>query len=525
MSFLPDLLRFGPAEKMIKGWHEVPCGSRRGGLAGFICQQGFTAGLVLVMVCAAGKAFAQADPKDPIARAIATVEGARGKAEQDSKRPVFHLRPPAQWMNDICGAFFIDGWHHVFYQFNPWSDRWGKGVGWGHARSRDLVSWEILPPALLPDLSNGSELDGSGSAAIDGQGRPILFFTHTPIGYPKFKRQQWAAVPEDEGLLRWKRVDIGLAPGRSGVPEDIPAGWADMFVFRAVGRMLATFKASRGLVCEAVDPGLRQWKAVGQIKEIEGECPNLFPLGGQFALIRSTLPISYLLGDFDAEKVSFRPGEAGPRVLDYGPGSEIGRAARGLYGTNVFIDGQGRAILLGWISGFPEGKGWNGCMSLPRLLRIEEGHLVQAPLPELSILRGARATAGPVTLDSAARPMEGFRSGSFEVAAEFRPGTARACGLRLRSGGGKEIVLRAEGNRWNIAGTETPLSASRGGGVRVQAFFDRSVMDVFLNDGRATVTRHVAHDADEFTLELFAEEGTVEVVSCDAWMLKPIWER
>ena len=67
-------------------------------------------------------------------------------------------------MNDVCGAFFYKGWHHVFFQFNPWADTWGKGIGWGHARSRDLVHWEFLPPALLPDSDNGSVLDASGSA-------------------------------------------------------------------------------------------------------------------------------------------------------------------------------------------------------------------------------------------------------------------------------------------------------------------------------------------------------------------------
>jgi sucrose-6-phosphate hydrolase SacC (GH32 family) len=28
------------------------------------------------------------------------------KTADDRTRPVFHFRPPAQWMNDVCGAFF-----------------------------------------------------------------------------------------------------------------------------------------------------------------------------------------------------------------------------------------------------------------------------------------------------------------------------------------------------------------------------------------------------------------------------------
>ena len=29
--------------------------------------------------------------------------------------------------------------HYIFFQFNPWADTWGKGIGWGHVRSWDLV--------------------------------------------------------------------------------------------------------------------------------------------------------------------------------------------------------------------------------------------------------------------------------------------------------------------------------------------------------------------------------------------------
>ena len=109
-----------------------------------------------------------------------TTTGATPQTVADATRPVFHFRPPAQWMNDVCGAFFHKGWHHIFFQFNPKADTWDKGIGWGHARSRDLVHWECLPPALLPDKENGSVLDASGSAAFDDNGQPMLFFAKTP---------------------------------------------------------------------------------------------------------------------------------------------------------------------------------------------------------------------------------------------------------------------------------------------------------------------------------------------------------
>ena len=129
----------------------------------------------------------------------------------------------------------------------------------------------------------------------------MLFFGWTPVEYPERPREQWAAMPIDDELIRWRRIDIGLAPGKSGVPTEIDPIWTDMFVFRAENRCFAVFKSSDGLLCEAQNEDLTAWKAVGRIDGVEGECPNLFPLEGRYVLLRSTYPISYQVGDFDPE--------------------------------------------------------------------------------------------------------------------------------------------------------------------------------------------------------------------------------
>lgn len=82
------------------------------------------------------------------------VTAAVPKAESVPSRPVFHFRPPAQWMNDPNGVIHHRCWYHVFYQHNPYADKWGH-MHWGHARSRDLVRWEHLPIALWPSLEVG----------------------------------------------------------------------------------------------------------------------------------------------------------------------------------------------------------------------------------------------------------------------------------------------------------------------------------------------------------------------------------
>ena len=105
--------------------------------------------LLLVIAALLLSACGQSDQSAWQEEALAAVEAAIPEAEKDLTRPVYHFRPPAQWMNDICAAIYYNGYHHIFYQFNPFDDTWGADNStWAHARSKDLVYWEDLPGPL-----------------------------------------------------------------------------------------------------------------------------------------------------------------------------------------------------------------------------------------------------------------------------------------------------------------------------------------------------------------------------------------
>ena len=69
-----------------------------------------------------------------------------------SLRPNYHYTPSKNWVNDPNGLVFLDGQYHLFFQYNPFGDKWGH-MSWGHAVSNDLTNWETMPLAL-PEIKN-----------------------------------------------------------------------------------------------------------------------------------------------------------------------------------------------------------------------------------------------------------------------------------------------------------------------------------------------------------------------------------
>ena len=80
--------------------------------------------------------------------------------------PQFHLFPPQGWRNDPNGLCQFKSVYHAFYQYTP---EWPANElrYWGHAVSKDLLSWETLPIAISPDAACDKDGVFSGSAWIE----------------------------------------------------------------------------------------------------------------------------------------------------------------------------------------------------------------------------------------------------------------------------------------------------------------------------------------------------------------------
>jgi beta-fructofuranosidase len=481
-----------------------------------------TGALTLAFNCCA------ADPNEAIDRAMASVAKAATKAETDPTRPVYHFRPAANWMNDPNGPIFYHGYYHMFYQHNPYGDDWGN-MHWGHARSRDLVYWEHLPIALWPSKEAGEDHCFSGCATLGGSGRPMIFYTS--IGRGKSATdyaEQWAAFSDDPDLVHWRKHSANPVLSERLHGDQKIYDWRDPFLFRADGRTFLVLggnlnrgKGGQALVnlYEAQNKELTEWKYLGVLfthpdpKVSNIECPNFLKIGDRWVLVISPhRKVEYITGTFDVATHQFTT--ITNSTLDYG----------NYYAPNCLEDTNGRQIIWGWVNGFKKGPGWNGCLTVPRILTLaENGELRLKPAPELEKLRGNEAKASNIQLANSGKTLSDVRGDTLELLLEIEPGDAVSFGVRVRrSADGKRAVnISFGGGQVDVAGIKCPFNP-RDKTVQVHLFLDKSVLEVFV-DNRTCVTRVLSAGPEDLGIEPFASGGTAVVKSLSAWPLKSIW--
>lgn len=477
-------------------------------------------------------------PSDPIAAAEASVSAKAPPVAGDANRPAYHFRPPCCWMNDPNGTIYHDGWYHVFYQFNPYADVSGQ-IHWGHTRSRDLVRWEQLPVAIWPSHELGEEACWSGCAAVTGDGEPIVFYTSRGIDNVR-PFEQWAALGDAEWTT-WRKhaANPVLALGEKGVPRFEP-DWRDPFIFRTAGRTFlvlgaATADEATVALFETEDPALVDWRYLGPIysqprSEMRFcECPNFFPVGDKFVLLLSPYrAVEYTVGDFDAERLTFTPQTHG--ILDPGVsrldhrGHEAASAEHAnYYATNIAYAPEGDCILFGWVRGFRGGQGWNGCLALPRVLTLgADGRPRQQPVAAVETLRREMlADAGELRVDAGAQALDGVRGDALELQFTLSLHEATRAGLRCAADGSGGWPVDYDGRVLRVNETEVDLPDREQ--VTLRVFLDRTVVEVFVNDGEQAITTVAYADADAQGVWLHAEGGAATLTDVRAWAMGSIW--
>jgi beta-fructofuranosidase len=430
----------------------------------------------------------------------------------DLHRPVAHLRPPRNWINDPNGLVFHDGYYHVCYQYNPFGARHAN-MHWGHFRSPDLLSWEALPLALTP-TPGGEDADGcfSGNAVSDGD-RLIAFYSAN-------RQDRWSqpvttATSYDGGHTFRARGDL-LIPE---VPEGLtmyrdPYVWRDGDGWRMlVGAALSDGRAA-ALLYES--PDLEAWNYLGPFHASESravremltgegwECPQFLPAGsGRGALIVSAWDdhdgprcVVAMVGDVHGDR--FEPGP--PALLDYGPDC---------YAPALLRGPGDRWLLWGWSweardEVWSDEDGWAGVLTIPREITVVDGEVFQRPAEEVLALRGEQLELGEVP-----------RSFDLEATGEGI--------LRLVTGADEYLEIRLAAGEVVVDRDHASLDPrARGGSYRMpcpsgelRVVVDRSIAEIFTATGQVLTVRFYPVGDGPWRLE-------AQGFAVDAWELQPL---
>jgi fructan beta-fructosidase len=346
-------------------------------------------------------------------------------------------------MNDPNGMVYYDGEYHLFYQHNPFGDKWGH-MSWGHAVSPDLVHWEHLPVAIpesngVMAFSGGAVVDWNNTSGFGREGKPPLVAIYT--GHREANQSQYIAYSNDRGRT-WTMyhgnpvLDIGRKDFR-----DPKVFWHEpqrrwVMVVALPDQHKVSFYSS---------PDLKQWSHLsdfGPAAAVGGiwECPDLFelavdgdPTNTRWVLIVSLNPgsisggsgMQYFVGHFDGTR--FTADSPAPGITTAGMPLDSVRWAdygKDFYAAVSWSDvprEDGRRLWLGWMNNWQYAQDiptspWRSVQSLPRTLALRttsQGiRMVQQPVMELQQLRGPRRrlAAQPIAEGSLGRRWRSSRS-------------------------------------------------------------------------------------------------------------------
>ncbi len=201
------------------------------------------------------------------------------------------------------------------------------------------------------------------------------------------------------------------------------------------------------------------------------------------------------------------------------------------YATNVMKDPHNKIILWAWIRATSI-KGWNGCLSLPRILSLgPDNKLRYALLPELGKLRKKHCKFSNIVISPNSKEiLKKIRSKHLEIALNFELLDAESFGIKLFNSDSKSIdqaesIGYDQSNNvlWSGKDKVNFILENNSKKLNLHIFIDNSIIEVFANHRESITGQIISKNNLPFAIDLFSTGGKVKVNSLDIWELNSIW--
>lgn len=464
-------------------------------------------------------------------------------------RPSLHFATKKNWLNDPNGLVYFKGEYHLFFQHNPNDNIWGP-MHWGHAVSKDLITWEELEIALYPD-ENGTIF--SGSTVVDWHNTTGFFpdepglvaiFTHHQDGGAEIapKQTQSLAYSKDNGRT-WVKYE-----GNPVLSHVSKSDFRDPKVFHnaetekwimslATGQTISFYSSSN----------LIEWEFESEFGDNVGshdgvwECPDLFKLKvedtgeekwilivsiGDNGISNTGSRTQYFVGTFDGSVFTSEHDDI--RWLDHGRDNYAGVS------FSDIPEEDGRRIYLGWMSNWRYANvvptdGWRHQMTIPRELHLRnvEGKykVIQFPVEELG-------SYFERTVDLQNYEVNPSHPKKIEVNERYVDlfldveNDADQFGITLNHTSThittieydalNHVILLNRRNSGNVEfsdmfSTDQELKMSERSQVQLRVIIDKCSVEIFINDGTYAITSLVYPDETCESITLYSQGGNTTV--------------
>ncbi len=459
--------------------------------------------------------------------------------EDEDFRPNFHFTPKKNWMNDPNGMFFLNGTYHLYFQYYPEDNVWGP-MHWGHATSKDMITWEEQEIALYPDekgyiFSGSAVVDKNNTSGFGKNGKTpvVAIFTYHDAEAAERKEDhqtQAIAYSLDEGMT-WTKYEGNPVISNPGLTDfrDPKVIWDD--VHEQWLMALATTEKTMFYSSQ----NLKEWKKLSEFGENTGahdgvwECPDIFPMQVEgtgetkWVLIQSLNPggynggsgTQYFVGDFDG--TTFTP-EKNMEALEekHNFWIDFGRDNyAGVTWSNV-PDEDGRKLFLGWMSNWLYAQEvptvtWRSAMTVARELKLikeDDRYLVTSePVEELNKFRGTGITKKDIVVTNNTAVLNSSEVDLAKAEIRFRINDLKETtyNFRLSNDADEEfivsydhaqkqfIVNRSHAGQTDfsekfIAENSTAPRISNSEDLTAILIIDKTSIEMFFDDGKTVMT-------------------------------------
>jgi len=488
-----------------------------------------------------------------VAFSFSLVLHAQTKSYTEQYRPRFHFSPATNWCNDPNGLVYNNGVYHLFYQHNPFGNRWGH-MTWGHATSTDLIHWKHQPIAIKEEngimiFSGSCVVDKNNTSGFGKSGKAPMVAIYT--GHvEKVNQSQCIAYSLDDGITWIKYANNPVLDLHKKDFRDPKVFWYEPKKYWVMALMFPVehrvqFYSSSNL---KTWQHLSDFGPAGDTNAV-WECPDLtqVPIEGMPGKKKWLLQMSQnasmqcFVGEFDG--ISFT--NENPEGTIYRPDNGPDYYAAIAYNQ---LPAAALPTAIGWVNNWNYANDiptapWKSAMSLPRTLCVKkinnEWILKQQPVAAVASLRKKifwLDTA--IVSEQKTLPV---KSRQFEMECTIEPAAGCISGIRLAAGDNANFEIGYDAMRqlFYIDRSEAgdlsfnehfkalspfekniPLQDRK---IRVHIYFDNSIAEIFVNDGEAVFTAQCFPAKSHDGIKLFSTAGKTTFSHLNLWSMRSVW--